>query len=72
MLCRYTQAFHCRLLVLTHPPDDQLKASLRGCRYAFLDTQDAEFQRWLPGATLVRGRTYRNLGNVFVLDPKKI
>jgi hypothetical protein len=69
MLARYLQPMTCKLAILTHPAGPALLAAARHSRFIFVDTQSPDAAAWIPGAQLIKARTYRNLGNMFVMTP---
>jgi len=68
MLTRYLRPLGCPLVILTHPPDAQLAKQMSRCSLVLLDMQPGDWQTYFPDRHLLRGRTYRNLGNVFTLE----
>jgi hypothetical protein len=68
MLARYLRPVTCKILVLTHPADPAIIAAARHDRFIFVDTQSPDGATWFPGAQLIKARSYRNLGNLFVMS----
>jgi hypothetical protein len=68
MLCRYLQPMTCKVAVMTGPAGPSIVDAARHSRLIFLDTQSPGGQFYFPGADLIKARTYRNLGNLFVMQ----